>query len=152
MNSDNISFNALIVGSTNWGKKKHLVNILSTTFRGKFDYIVLFRPTFIHDKTYNGFGENDRNLLILTPLQDQIHNAQDYQLFAWGNKHTDHSRWLRCCERCETEDEWTHEFSLQRKTKGNHRLGPHTTDDKHCKTIQRALLYLFSSTHHLPRI
>ena len=47
---------------------------MSTTVQGKFDYIVLLSPTFIRNKTYVGFAENDRDLLILTPLQGQINN------------------------------------------------------------------------------
>ena len=47
---------------------------MSTTVQGKFDYIVLLSPTFIRNKTYVGFAENDRDLLILTPIQGQINN------------------------------------------------------------------------------
>ena len=45
---------------------------MSTTFRGEFDYIVLLCPTFLNNKKYDGFAENERDLLILTALQGQI--------------------------------------------------------------------------------
>ena len=47
------------------------VNLLSITFWGKFDHIVLLGVTFIHNKTYDGFTENDRDLPFLTPLRGQ---------------------------------------------------------------------------------
>lgn len=72
MNPQNIPFNALIVGPTNSGKTKYVVNLLSNKFNQKFDYIFLIYPTFIHNKTYDKFGDLDKDLFILTPLQNQI--------------------------------------------------------------------------------
>ena len=72
MNPDNIPCNALIVGSTYSGKSRYLVNLSSTTFREKFHYIVLICATFIHNITYDGFAEDDKDLVTLTPIQDQI--------------------------------------------------------------------------------
>ena len=137
MNPDNIPFHALIVGPTNSRKTRYPVNFLSTTFWEKFDYIVLLSPTFTHNKTYDHFTENDKDLLILTPLQSQIDDKLKIISYVRENKYTDHSRWLCCFERCEAEDEWTRELSGQNKTWGNLCLGPHTTDDKCCKTFQR---------------
>ena len=62
MNPDNIPCNALIVGPTNSGKSRYLVNLSSTTFR----------ETFIHNITYDGFAEDDKDVVTLTPIQDQI--------------------------------------------------------------------------------
>lgn len=55
-------------------KTRLLVDLLSTTFRRKFYYIVLLCKTFTHNITYDCFGENDKDLPFLTPLQDQIDN------------------------------------------------------------------------------
>ena len=56
-------FNALIVGPTNCGKTKYIVNQLCGPFRGKFDYIVLVCPTFVH---------TDDQVFIVTPEQDTV--------------------------------------------------------------------------------
>ena len=69
MNSDNIPFNALIVGATNCGKTSFLVDILSHEFLEAFDYIFLVCPTFTHNKTYDGFAENDRDFFVIIPQQ-----------------------------------------------------------------------------------
>ena len=61
-----------MIEPTNSGKTRYLVNLLSSTLRGKFHHIFLICPTFIQNITYDGFRENDKDLLILTPLQDQI--------------------------------------------------------------------------------
>ena len=58
MDPRKLPFNALIVGPTNSGKTQYLVGQLRGSFRGKFDYIVLICPTFIHNKTYDGFVDN----------------------------------------------------------------------------------------------
>ena len=59
MDQSKIPFNALVVGPTNSGKTKYLVGQLRGPFRGKFDYIVLICPTFVHNKTFDGFVDND---------------------------------------------------------------------------------------------
>ena len=72
MSPNNIPFNALMVAPANSGKTRYLANVLNTTFRGKFDYTILLCPTFIHNITYDSFGENGRDLVILTPEQYKI--------------------------------------------------------------------------------
>ena len=63
MDPEKILFNALIVGPTNCGKTKYIVNQLCGPFRGKFDYIVLVCPTFVH---------TDDRVFIVTPEQDTV--------------------------------------------------------------------------------
>jgi len=56
-----IPFNALIVGPTNSGKSRFVVDQLHGPFRRKFDYIVLICPTVVYNKTYEG----TKTLIIL---------------------------------------------------------------------------------------
>ena len=39
---------------------------------GKFDYIVLICPTFLHNKTSDGFSETDDRLFVCIPKQDAV--------------------------------------------------------------------------------
>ena len=63
MDPEKILFNALIVGPTNCGKTKYIVNQLCGPFRGKFDYIVLVCLTFV---------QTDDQVFIVTPEQDTV--------------------------------------------------------------------------------
>ena len=72
MDLHNIPFNALIVGPTNSGKTRFLVNQLCGTFRGKFDYVVLICPTFAHNKTLYRFAERDPRLYVIICKQYQV--------------------------------------------------------------------------------
>ena len=68
-------FNALIAGPTNSGKTKYLVDQLRGPFRGKFDYIVLTCPTFVHNKTFDGFVDNDPRIFVINCSQ---HGVKDF--------------------------------------------------------------------------
>ena len=71
MNPNNIPFNALIVGPTNSGKTHYLVNQMRGPFRGKFDYMVLICPNFVHNKTYDGLvGHNSRIFVMDRPREE----------------------------------------------------------------------------------
>ena len=50
MDPSKIPFNALIVGPTNSGKSRFVVEQIYGTFRFKFDYIVLICLTFAHKR------------------------------------------------------------------------------------------------------
>ena len=52
---------------TNCGKTQYLIEQLRGPFKGVFDYIVLICPTYEKNKTYQGFGENDPRLLVVSP-------------------------------------------------------------------------------------
>ena len=59
MDPKKLPFNALIVGPTNSGKTQYLVNQMRGPFREKFDYIVLFYPTFVKNATNDRFVNED---------------------------------------------------------------------------------------------
>lgn len=72
MDPNNIPFNALIVGPTKSDKTQYLVNKLRGPFRGKFDYMVLICPTFVHNKTYDGFVDQDSRLFVIVCSQEEV--------------------------------------------------------------------------------
>ena len=72
MDPSKIPFNALIVGPTNSGKSRFVVDQLYGPFRGKFDYIVFICPTFTHNKTYHRVGENDPRMDVIVFEQHYV--------------------------------------------------------------------------------
>jgi len=72
MDPSKISFNALIVGPTNSGKSRFVVDQLYGPFRFKFDNIFLICPTFAHNKTYHRFGENDPRMVVIICEQHEV--------------------------------------------------------------------------------
>ena len=72
MDASKIPFNALIMGPTNSGKSRFVVEQLYGPFRFKFGYIVLICPTFAHNKTYHQIGENDPRMFVITCKQNEV--------------------------------------------------------------------------------
>ena len=72
MDASKIPFNALIVGPTNSGKSRFVVEQLYGLFRFKFDYIVLICPTFAYNKTYHRIGENYPRMFVKTCKQHEV--------------------------------------------------------------------------------
>jgi len=72
MDPSKIPFNALIVGPTNSGKSKFVVDQLYGPFRFKFDYIVLICPTFTYNKTFYRIGENDPRMNVVKCEQHEV--------------------------------------------------------------------------------
>ena len=68
----NIPFKALIVGPTNSGKSRFVVEQLYGPFRFKFDYIVLICQTFAHNKDFHQIGENDPRMFVITCKQHEV--------------------------------------------------------------------------------
>ena len=71
MDPGKLPFNALIVGPTNSGKTQYLLSLLRGPFRGKFDYIVLLCPTFVKNRTYEGFVDHDPHIFVIACLQHE---------------------------------------------------------------------------------
>jgi len=86
MDPGKIPFNALIVGPTNSGKSRFVVDQLYGPFRGKFDYIVLICPTFAHNKTYHRLGENDPRMDVIVCEQHDVERW--LKLVRWPSKGT----------------------------------------------------------------
>ena len=74
MDPSNIPFHTLIVGPTNSGKTRFVVDQIYGPFRGKFDYIVIICPTFAHNKTYHRIGENDPRMFVIICEQHEVEN------------------------------------------------------------------------------
>ena len=72
MDPDNIPFNALVIGPTNSGKSKFVVDQLRGPFRGKFDFIVLICPTFAYNKTFHRFAEADQRFYVIICEQEWV--------------------------------------------------------------------------------
>jgi len=74
MNMDlgKIPFNTLIVGPTNSGKSRFVVDQIYGPLCGKFDYIVLICPTFTHNKTFHRLGENDSRMDVIVCEQHDV--------------------------------------------------------------------------------
>ena len=72
MDPSNIPFNAMIVGRTKSGKTQYLLSQLRGPFRGKFDYIVLICPTFVKNKTYDGFVDHDPHIFVIACRHHEI--------------------------------------------------------------------------------
>ena len=70
MDPEKIPFNALVVGPTNCGKTRYVVEQLLGPYRGAFDYVVLVCPTHIHNKTYEDFAEGDNRFFVCVPPQE----------------------------------------------------------------------------------
>ena len=61
-------FNILICGITNCGKTEYALELLSTVYKGKFDYIVVFCPIFQYNTTYNkSFIFKDDDVFVPRP-------------------------------------------------------------------------------------
>ena len=88
MNPENIPFNALIVGPTNSGKTTFLVNLLKNKFNQKFDFIFLLCPTFVNNKTWDNFAENDKDFFIIIPEHHQINDWLKIISFAFEGTNT----------------------------------------------------------------
>ena len=87
---DKTPFHCIITGPTNCGKTQHPIEQLRGSFKDVFDSIVLICPTYAKNKTYHGFAENDKNIIVASPdasnsdeINDLLHESAD--LFSGTN-------------------------------------------------------------------
>ena len=65
-------FNMLISGITNCGKTHYILDLLENEFRNKFDYIIIFCPTYLENKTYDkAFIYKDDDIIVI-PVRDNL--------------------------------------------------------------------------------
>ena len=63
-----LPFNLIVSGITNCGKSRLVLSLLQTTFRGRFDRVVIFCPTFKENRAYNRlFIYKDPDILVAPP-------------------------------------------------------------------------------------
>lgn len=84
-------FNLIVSGITNCGKTHFVLDLLETVFRKKFDYIVIFCPTFQVNKTYERpFIKNNPNVIVLHPkaVSDDLESMLTICVEAYSGKNT----------------------------------------------------------------
>ena len=66
-------FNAIISGCTNCGKTHFILDMLETYYRHHFENIIIFCPTFEHNKTYDReWIFSERNVIVLDVLKKTL--------------------------------------------------------------------------------
>ena len=65
-------FNMLISGITNCGKTHYVLDLLEKNYKNKFDYIVIYCPTFLVNKTYHRKFIYDNKNIIITNVNENL--------------------------------------------------------------------------------
>ncbi len=68
-------FNMLVSGITNCGKTHYVLDLLETIYKNKFDYIVIYCPTYLINKTYDRKFIAKDNVIVM-----KINDNLDYLL------------------------------------------------------------------------
>lgn len=72
MDPGNIPLNVLVVRPMNLGKLRFVVDQLYGPVRGKFDYIVLICPTFVHKKIFERISKKDLHKFVMICEQHEV--------------------------------------------------------------------------------
>ena len=66
-------FNMILCGPTCCGKTEFVLHLLTTEYRGVFDYIIIICPTFVNNAAYNkSFIRSDSDIIIVIPSLDSV--------------------------------------------------------------------------------
>ena len=77
-------FNILISGITNCGKTHFVLDLLEKNYKNKFDYIVIYCPTFLVNKTYDRkFIYNNKNIIIID-INDNLDESLEINMKFFG--------------------------------------------------------------------
>lgn len=80
-------FNMLISGITNCGKSHYVLDLIEKYYKNKFDYIVIYCPTFLVNKTYNRnflCNENNKHIIIMDINNDLDELLEKNMIFFSG--------------------------------------------------------------------
>ena len=78
-------FNMLISGITGCGKTHYVLNLLETVYKDKFDFILIYCPTYLINKTYNRKFLERENVIVMN-INDNLDYLLDMNTKLWSDE------------------------------------------------------------------